>query len=244
LKITLYQFPAVPGQESLSSFCVKAHRLLAYKGLEYDVEVLVSGRDVAGVNPGVNKLPVVDVDGRRVIDSSRIAAELERLRPDPALFPDDPDQLCLAHFLEDWADEALYWFLVYSRWCVEPHFEAFAADALTLAPRPLRKTVGRLLRRGLKKALHAQGLGRFQWDVVATQLQGHLDQLVHRLAKGPYLVGDRLTVADLAVFGVIQGLHTPQLSQTRAMIEARPTLTDWATRVDEVTTGPHTVAWG
>ena len=40
--ITLYQFPGNARTESISPFCVKAHRILRLKGLPYQVKNLVT----------------------------------------------------------------------------------------------------------------------------------------------------------------------------------------------------------
>jgi glutathione S-transferase len=60
--------------------------------------VAVSGQPLAPVA----ELP----DGRVVSDSPRILAELERLRPDPPLWPAGPSDRALADVLVEWFNEA------------------------------------------------------------------------------------------------------------------------------------------
>jgi len=40
--------------------------------------------------------------------------------------------------LEDWADESLYWHVVYENWLIDDQFEKFAAEILAPMPAPLR----------------------------------------------------------------------------------------------------------
>ncbi len=52
-------------------------------------------------------VPALKIDGRRVQGSREIARELERLRPEPALFPSDPDKLTAVEEAERFGDEEL-----------------------------------------------------------------------------------------------------------------------------------------
>src|SRR5512134_2659526 len=54
---------------------------------------------------GQTALPILEIDGRFVHDSTAIIAELERLRPDPPLYPERPEDLARALALEDYFDE-------------------------------------------------------------------------------------------------------------------------------------------
>ena len=53
------------------------------------------------------RLPVIEIDGERTWDSTAIIAALEEYRPDPALYPSDPEQKRRALELEDYFDEEL-----------------------------------------------------------------------------------------------------------------------------------------
>ena len=50
-------------------------------------------------------LPVMELDGRTVGDSTAIIAALEERQPDPPLYPSDPVERARALALEDWFDE-------------------------------------------------------------------------------------------------------------------------------------------
>lgn len=240
-RVILYQYSAVEGQDSLSSFCTKARRALALRGLHVELRDLVAPHAVRRVNPS-GKLPVLELDdGTRIEDSTRIARWADAHGEGPPLFPDEPDGRTA--WLEDWADEAFYWFLVHQRWAVDDNYRRFRDRALADLPRPLRRATGWHLRRGLRRALHAQGLGRLSHSRVFELLEGHLDRLADRLATAPWLTGDAPTAADLAVFGILQGLNAPLLPDSRAAIRRRPALVDWARRTDAVTSGPSSVPW-
>jgi glutathione S-transferase len=54
-----------------------------------------------------NTVPVLAIDGRRVQGSREISRELDRLCPDPRLFPDDPEKRRAVEEAERWGEEEL-----------------------------------------------------------------------------------------------------------------------------------------
>ena len=242
--ITLYQFPTFPGQDSGSPFCTKVHRILAMKGLDYTPEAVGGPGELKRLNPGVGKVPVLRYDGELVRDSSRIAAFLDERHPDPPLWPADPEQRALCHVLEDWADESLYWFAVYHRWAIDANFRPFAAVAFGKLPPPVRWIVPVVARRQALQQLHGQGIGRLPVKQVGEILGGHLAALETYLGGRPFVTGEACTVADIAIFAVFQALALPALPETAALVRRRPALVDWAQRVDVLTAGLHTAAFG
>src|SRR3546814_18118542 len=56
------------------------------------------------------KVPILELDGVVLHDSSDICRALESYAPSPALFPVDPQARALVDILEAWADESLYFF--------------------------------------------------------------------------------------------------------------------------------------
>ena len=54
---------------------------------------------------GQPRMPILELDGRRIADSTRIIAALEEHAPDPPLYPQDPGDRERALELEDFFDE-------------------------------------------------------------------------------------------------------------------------------------------
>lgn len=111
-KVKLYQFGPLENQESTSPFCVKVHYALRYKGVPFDVVNVASPIELRRLNSR-GKLPVLDVDGFTIADSSDIIAYLEAHHPEPRLYPPESRARAAALLLEDWADESLYWHVLY-----------------------------------------------------------------------------------------------------------------------------------
>ena len=95
-------------QSQTSMFCEKIRIVLAIKKLPYEiVDVRKDDRKSLIEYTGQRKVPSMDYNGECVIDSTVIAARLEKDQPQPSIYPDGAANkgLCLA--LEDWSDEVL-----------------------------------------------------------------------------------------------------------------------------------------
>jgi len=190
-----------------SAFCEKVRLILAAKGLAYSVVEVTPGLGQLQLLrlSGQRQVPVL-VDGSEVIaDSSAIALYLEGQVAEPALLPADPAERARVLLLEDWADTALAGGvrLALLQAAVE---DADLRTALlpVATPAPLRTLVGSVpgsMLAGLGQAVDQGGL---------EQLRHNLSLLTALLAAGPYLVGARLSLADLAVAGQLSLLKFPQ----------------------------------
>jgi glutathione S-transferase len=84
--------------------------MLEHKGIEHRVTVWPAGLHpllvrLAGFRG--NTVPVLKIDGRRVEKSLVIARELERLKPEPALYPADPSARARVEEAERWGEAEL-----------------------------------------------------------------------------------------------------------------------------------------
>ncbi|MEB3266668.1 MAG: glutathione S-transferase [Cyanobacteriota bacterium] len=193
-----------------SAFCEKVRLILTWKGLDHQlVEVTPGVGQLALFRlSGQRQVPVL-VDGTSVIaDSTAIALHLEQRHPTPPLLPTEPRARARVLLLEDWADTAL---ATAARLAL---LQAAAADSVLrtallpeAAPAPLR---------GLLTALPAEVLvpvSSAMREVLAPsdalQLQHNLESLSQMVTSAPYLDGERLSLADLAVAAQLGLLRFP-----------------------------------
>lgn len=189
-----------------SAFCEKVRLVLAAKQLVYNVVEVTPGVGQLELYrlSGQRQVPVL-VDGAEVIaDSTAIAQYLEAKVPEPALLPADPGLRAQVLLLEDWADTAL---AAGARLAL---VQAAAADPVLrggllpeATPAPLRSLVGALptgLLSGLGQVIDHGGL---------EQLCTNLQQLCALVQQQPFLVGDALSLADLAVVAQLSLLLFP-----------------------------------
>lgn len=217
-------------QWEISPFCRKVARMLEFKGLEFDVVNYNGLRALfaARLSP-VGKLPVIDVDGQRVQDSTRIARFLDQRNPEPPLYPTNPQLRAQAELWEDHADELLYWYEVYLR--VNDPEALDQAVSLSMQGRPAaeRLPVKLSLRTMLRISLAGQGLGRMARADVEAEFLRQLDRIETLLPPGGWLVGDTKTIADIAVGS--QLLEIVRTSPMRSEIARRPRLSAWLQRI-------------
>lgn len=101
--IKLYGTPPSPPSHS-------ARLMLERKGLDHKMIWLLPGMWPAllrtrGFRGGT--VPAMKIDGRRIQGSTVISRALEELKPEPALFPADPEQLRAVEEAEGWGDQVL-----------------------------------------------------------------------------------------------------------------------------------------
>jgi glutathione S-transferase len=100
---TLY---VIPGSHP----SMAARLMLERKGVEYkrvDLMPVISKAALKALRfPGVT-VPALKLDDRRIQGTMQIARELDRLRPEPPLFPGDPERRTAVEEAERWGDEPL-----------------------------------------------------------------------------------------------------------------------------------------
>jgi glutathione S-transferase len=219
-----------------SPFVEKVIRALQLKGIAFEQVPAKSPSDFKRWNPQTGKMPVLEVAGERVYDSTFILRKLDQWAPEPSLLSADPRVAARQRFLEDWSDESLYWYVMALRWN-DAHADATTAQlaaALPL-PAPLRMFVKPILRRQIRGQAIAQGLARQPLDRVLSELELRFQELDVMLGDALFFYSDRISAADLAIFGQLFALSSGPTPDGAALLEGHPALREHYRRVDEAT---------
>jgi glutathione S-transferase len=180
----LYQFLGSP-------FCAKARKLLAFKGVEFEVvEVDYLERKELLVASGQITVPAVTLDnGETIVDSARIATRLEELYTEPTIFPAGwrGMHLVLADFIDNHLEESVY--------------PVALADELAYYSKqgPDRGALWRFIRerkfgRGFVDRTIADH--KINWE----RFRSALTPFEEQLGNAPFLTG-RIGLADFALYG-------------------------------------------
>jgi glutathione S-transferase len=203
--LELYQF-------ELSQYSEKVRLILDYKGLAYrKIEVTPGiGQVELYRMTGQRQVPVLKDGSRIVSDSTEIAKYLDYQYPDRPLIPTDPKQRGLCLLMEEWADESIG---IKSRKVL---FGALSQDRnlrKSILPSTTPDIIRSLVEAAPSDLMKALGFGvGYGPDVVKsaeTDLKQDLEALCLLLADSRYLLGDRPTLADLAVAGLSMLLKFP-----------------------------------
>jgi len=200
LSLTLYHIHASP-------FAEKARWALDFKGLDYKSELLIPGRHADTVEKisGTRTVPVlVDRDAPAPIaDSTDILQHLERIAPDPALFPaaDNDRQQVLE--IEDWLDEQVVRpcaRMNYSFLSEQPNaFLAYFSNGLSRTQKLGMALIRPKLPGLVKQFREERELSREAAKGYHREIDAAFERIERMVAESGsrYLVGDSFTAADL-----------------------------------------------
>lgn len=225
MKATLYG-------SRLSPFVEKTARALQIKGIEFDLVEPKNPQDLRKWNPATGKMPVLEIEGEKVHDSSRIVRRLEELVPTPSLFADDAQAANRQRFVEDWSDESLYWYSMAFRWAPENEKDT-VAQLSGLLPFFVRPLAGIIFPRLIGAAAKAQGLAREPMPFLKEELGRRFDELLTFLGDTPFMFADKVSVADISILGQIETMKSGPTPQCVELIQERPALVAYLDRVDQ-----------
>ncbi len=203
-----------------SPFSEKVRLVLGMKGMSWrsvDVPVMMPKPDVVALTGGYRRTPFMQVGADIWCDSALMCRVIDRLQPEPALYP--PMAGGAAPILAQWADASLFW----------------AAVPLTIqlgGPVGIFPSVTPefLKAFGADRAAMSAGVRRPGVHDARAHLLNYLGWLEQQLADGrPFMLGSLACIAD---FSIAQSLWFMQLSpKVAALLEPFTHLRAWAARM-------------
>jgi glutathione S-transferase len=223
--ITLYQ-------TEISPFCDKVRRVLAVKQVPHQVKnlrLLQTLTRVRRLNP-ISSVPTLDDGGTILTDSAEIVRHLEARFPEPPLVPQAPAERALAHLIEDWADQSLYFYEARLRFTFAANLARTADLLLAHDDSTLVRRLGALAApRTMRNVLAKQGIGGKSEDQVLGDVARHAEAVAGWLGAREWLVGERLSVADLAVYVQLAAIRSTR--EGEKLLAVQPTVLSWMERV-------------
>lgn len=211
-----------------SPFSEKVRLVLGMKAMQWKsvtVPVMMPKPDVVALTGGYRRTPFMQIGADIWCDSSLMCRVIDRLQPEPPLYPEGA--CALAPALAQWADSSLFWVAVPltirlgGPTEIFPHatpefLKAFAADRAALSA----------------------GVRRPGAHDARAQLLNYLQWLERQLADGrPFMLGSLACIAD---FSIVQSLWFMHLSPTVAsLLQPYAKLLDWYARMKAFGHGTH-----
>jgi glutathione S-transferase len=200
-------------QLAISHYSEKVRWALAHKGIAHERRTPPPGLHIPVAlwltRGRAATLPVLELDGRAIGDSTAIIAALESRYSDPPLYPADPDARRHALELEEWFDEE-----------VGPYTRRYAFYELTRDRELLEEFAGLLSGPGARArraaASFVKAFVRLRYGVKGATAEHArrkvvegFDQLEAELGDRDYLVGDSFSVADLTAASLLYPVALP-----------------------------------
>lgn len=216
MNVRLYTIPGSHPGETVQ--LMLRHKGIAFK--RTDLFPAISRVIVRALRFPGPTVPALKIDGQRIQGSRQISRELDRLQPEPPLFPVDPDKRAAVEEAERFGDEELQHPIRQILWW------AFQKDSSPLRSysegAKLGIPIGLAVRTAapiiaLEKRINAASDENVRADLAAL---GSLLQRVDDLIAAGTLNGEELNVADFQIAPSLSLAMT--LQDLRPLIEARP----------------------
>lgn len=199
--IQLVTLPPAFGLRNVSPFCLKAE--MAMKYLDMDFEHVVE-QDPRKTPKG--KLPYMVINGEKIADSELILEKLDKMSQGKLYSDLTPREKAIGFAFTRLAEDHLYWLVVASRWLDDDWFPEVVKGFFGSVPGIVRGLVARSAQKGVQETLHLHGLGRHTPDEQEGFLRRDLQSIADIVGAEHYIVGQRLTVFDFVVAGMLSGL--------------------------------------
>ena len=201
--LKLVQFHPAFGSRNLSPYCLKLETYLRMTGIAHE---LVWNSDPSKAPKG--KLPYI-IDGDLVMgDSVLIIDYLKEKHGDPldgALTAEQKAQLVAWRSL---FEESLMFPILHARW-IDPAGWAKMKTLFDRMPRLLRLIISGIVRKGVRKQLFAQGMGRHTQDEIYRFGLQYLAAIETQLGDKRFMLGETPTSLDATAYGFLANLvHT------------------------------------
>jgi glutathione S-transferase len=224
--ITLYNFGPAFGLPDPSPFVMKAETLLKISGLSYQADSKGFSKAPKG------KLPYIDDDGERIADSTFIRWHLQkkyRIDFDRGL---SEDERAIAWAFEKTAEDHLYWALIDLRWTDDANFDKGARNFFQAVPAPIRPLIVAMVRRKVRQALRAHGMGRHTPTEIVALATRSVDAVAAYLGQKPFFMGAEPVGVDATMFSFVAGALCPAFeSPIRAAAERHDNLKRYVGRM-------------
>ena len=225
--ITLYTFGPYFGLPEASPFVTKAMLLLKIARLSYTEDRGGYARAPKG------KLPFIEDDGVAIADSTFIRLHIEKKYGFDYDLGLNAEQKAVAWALEKLIEDHLYWLIVADRWLVDANFKKGPAQFFDAAPAALRPLIRLIIRRKVRAAARAQGLGRHSLDERRILARRALQAASTLLGDKAFVFGDVPHGVDATLGAFVIGALCPHFdSICREEAASFPNLVAYAERIN------------
>ena len=198
--LTLHKGPAAFGVSDISPFCLKLESYLRMAGVPYTARAADFGKAPKG------KIPFIEEDGSLLGDSQLIIEHLKRKHGDPLDAKLGAEDIAQGHLVRRVLEESVYWHIIHERWVTPEGWRIYKPIFEKFFPPVVGKLVSPMVRRGVTKASHTQGLGRHRPEEILEMGKADVSAVAAVLGDKPFLLGEHPTSFDAALYAFIASI--------------------------------------
>ncbi|MBC8341173.1 MAG: glutathione S-transferase family protein [Proteobacteria bacterium] len=220
-----YEFHAF----DVSYFSAKVRPALRYKRVWYD-EIRADARYIKQ-RTGLAFIPMlITPEDEAWQDSTDIYDRLEARHPEPPLFPATPLQRIAAHLVELYTDEFALIPAMHYRWGSELGEASARARFIAMIG---DEEIGTQAAKRMAQARLALGANDDNAPAIEAHTRDLLDALNAHFENHPYLLGERMSFADCALMGPIDGHFFTDLVSRKLLLETARPVVGWIERCNQ-----------
>jgi len=219
-----------------SQFSGKARAALRWKGVDFSETIATPEvyRDIIEPKIGFGVIPVLLTDdGRAIQDSADIIDFADVTASGPPIHPSTPVQDFVALLLELYADEWLIIPAMHYRWDYNGEWivEELGRTARPEATREEQIRVGQVIAAPIREEVPRFGVSEDTASGIEAHYEGFLADFSAHLRKLPFVLGDRPSLGDFALFGALYGPFYRDPTLGEQMRRLAPPVVEWIERV-------------
>ena len=226
--LTLHKGPSAFGVSDVSPFCLKLETYLRMTRIPYTPKPAAFGKAPKG------KIPFIEEDGVFLGDSQLIIEHLKRKHGDTLDAKLGAQDIAKGHLVRRVLEESLYWQIIHERWVAPEGWRVYKPIFEALFPPVVGALIVPMIRRGVTKAMHTQGLGRHRPEEILEMGKADVSAVAAVLGDKPFLLGDTPTSFDAAFYAfIVSILVFPVDSPLRKYTQGQQNLVRYCERVQQ-----------
>jgi len=181
------------------------------------------------------KMPYIKSDSELLGDSSLIINWLKRQFGDPLNEGLSVEQRALTHAIGKMLEENTYWVIVHSRWIDEDNWREHTYPTFFGKLNPLLRAIfPSVLRRGVRKQMQAQGVGRHTAEEIYQIGIKDMNVLADLLGAQDFFFGDGPREIDLYAYATLSGIvGVPHQTPLREFVANHEALAGFHARMNQ-----------
>ena len=219
-----------------SQFSGKARSFLRWKGVDFAEKPATPEvyRDIIEPRIGYSVIPILlTPDGQAIQDTADIIDHVERFVPGTSVYPSGPVQKLASLLLELYADEWLVIPAQHYRWSYNEAWivEELGRTAAPAASREEQTRIGQVIAAPVRDSLPRLGVSEDTISGIEAHYEGFLADYSAHLRNMPFVLGDRPSLGDFALFGPLYASLYRDPNSGERMRRLAPVVADWVERM-------------